>query len=294
MKKQLLLLYLLSISCFAFAIPKVEKNALIDLYESTNGDQWLNSWNLKSSVSKWQGVVIEDNHVVSITLFNNNLSGEISLSIGDFKNLRELNLAFNKIEGQLPTGLYTLKKLQVLRLGKNKLKGNISNDINNLEELVFFDLFSNEISGELPETVCQLKNLKVLSIGDNLIEGTIPSNIGNLKNLERFEISSNKFEGEVPTSLSSLISLKVLIIAENSFSNKFPKEILSLPKLELVQIQKNKFNKTYLLNEVLTQSSLALFDYDQEAEKIIKKDITDIYNNAQYRTADTKFEDDEE
>ena len=114
---------LLLITSFTFAIPKAEKNALIDLYESTNGANWKNTWDLSSKVSNWNGVVIENNHVVSITLFNNNLEGTLPNSIGNLENLKLLNLAFNNIEGNLPVGICQLQHLQVLRLGKNKLSG---------------------------------------------------------------------------------------------------------------------------------------------------------------------------
>ena len=95
MKIKLLVLLLLVSGNVSFAIPKSEKKALIDLYHNTNGNEWINSWDLSSSVSTWKGVLIEDNHVVSITLFNNNLQGSLPVTIGNFENLQVLNLAFN-------------------------------------------------------------------------------------------------------------------------------------------------------------------------------------------------------
>jgi len=59
----------------ADVISKSEKKALIALYNSTNGENWLHKWNLNEPVSKWYGVKIANNHVVEINLFRNNLRG---------------------------------------------------------------------------------------------------------------------------------------------------------------------------------------------------------------------------
>ncbi|MBT8298681.1 MAG: hypothetical protein KJO52_10130, partial [Maribacter sp.] len=58
-----------------------EKQALIDLYHSTNGEAWKNSWDIKSSYKKWHGVKVENDQVVEINLFHNNLAGVLPESI---------------------------------------------------------------------------------------------------------------------------------------------------------------------------------------------------------------------
>ena len=103
--KNLLFLVFLFVSVTATlkaAVPEAEKQALIAFYNSTNGSEWTNKWNLESDVSKWHGVKVINNHVAEINLFRNNLSGTIPASIGNLKSLTSLNLAFNSLTGELP------------------------------------------------------------------------------------------------------------------------------------------------------------------------------------------------
>ena len=56
-------------------------------------------------------------------LSQNNLTGEIPLSIGHMNSLRLLNLSGNRLEGKIPACLGEISTLEELTLGKNKLHG---------------------------------------------------------------------------------------------------------------------------------------------------------------------------
>lgn len=45
-----------------------EKNALIQLYNATNGANWTSKWDLNAPVSSWYGVKIQDDKVVAVEL----------------------------------------------------------------------------------------------------------------------------------------------------------------------------------------------------------------------------------
>ena len=82
MKKLIsLTLFLLAFSSIAIGqISDSEKNALIDIYTSTNGNEWNTSWDLDKEVSNWHGVTISNNTVTGINLIMNNLNGSIPKS----------------------------------------------------------------------------------------------------------------------------------------------------------------------------------------------------------------------
>ena len=106
MKKITLSICISFVSVIIFAgIPLKEKQALIDLYTSTNGDQWNESWNLNEAPSQWKGVTILNDHVLEINLTNNNLSGVLPQNISDLTALRVLNLHKNNISGTIPSDL---------------------------------------------------------------------------------------------------------------------------------------------------------------------------------------------
>jgi hypothetical protein len=76
--------------------------ALVDLYNSANGPQWLRKTNwLIGRVSTWQGVLVSNNRVVRVQLQSNNLSGTIPESIGNLTALNWLHLYLNNLSGSI-------------------------------------------------------------------------------------------------------------------------------------------------------------------------------------------------
>ncbi len=187
-----ILFYLVSISIFA-QISNSEKQALQDLYAETNGDNWNNSWDLSKSASEWNGVTIEQNKVIGLSLLFNNMKGELPSSIGQLKHLEALELSFNKLEGQLPTEVGNLTKLKVLAFNGNNLTGNIPPSIGNLSSLTQLHLSSNQLTGEIPETIANLDNLEVLNVFDNNLSGKIPSQLAYTKSLKELIVAENNF-----------------------------------------------------------------------------------------------------
>src|SRR5690606_9872261 len=77
-----------------------ERDALIDLYENTRGEQWKIGWDLEAAVDRWHGIEVSQGHVVGIDLMMNDLKGGLPESLGDLRHLVRLNLAFNEINGE--------------------------------------------------------------------------------------------------------------------------------------------------------------------------------------------------
>lgn len=194
----------LSVVLFA-QISNSEKQALQDLYTSTNGDSWNNSWDINQPVSEWEGVTIKDNKVVAISLLFNNMEGNLPSSIGQLTNLENLELSFNKLEGAIPSEIGSLKNLKVLAFNGNNLTGTIPTSIGNLSSLNQLHLSSNQLTGKIPQSVTKLEYLEILNVFDNDLSGEIPSDLAYSKNL------------------------KQLLAAENNFTdtNKFPEQLLS-------------------------------------------------------------------
>eukprot|EP01083_Nonionella_stella_P027908 76867_1 len=86
---------------------ETERNALIDLYSATNGDNWTTSWQtvqLKTGdICNLRGVKCNDEaHVCSIDLSSNGLVGTIPDSIGQLTDLHGLDLGGNNLRGTIP------------------------------------------------------------------------------------------------------------------------------------------------------------------------------------------------
>ncbi len=127
-------------------VPKKERKVLLELYESTNGQDWIRTWDINNPVSTWYGVTVENDHVVEINLFRNNLKGVLPESIGKLEQLRVLNLAFNALTGELPPTVANLQDLQILKLEMNRFKGPIPSELGSMTELLELTAFNNFFS----------------------------------------------------------------------------------------------------------------------------------------------------
>ncbi|MEP0262863.1 hypothetical protein [Dokdonia sp.] len=166
---------ILVVSLFSFTIgattlPSLEKQALIDLYYATNGDNWTESWDLNASVEHWKGVTIIDNKVVALKLTNNNLNGELPASIGNLVNLKVLNLHNNTIQGNIPTSIGNLGKLISLNISLNTLQGNVPEEISKIKSLEYLYIYSNDFTGFLPTEINTLPNLRSIRMYATSIE----------------------------------------------------------------------------------------------------------------------------
>lgn len=108
-----------------------EKQALTDLYQSTNGSQWLNNTNWLSNlpVSEWYGInnsSIKD-FVYTVELSYNNLNGTIPESLAALMNRAAwLDISQNAIHGTIPDAVkshYKWSKLGWLIVPQDPRKG---------------------------------------------------------------------------------------------------------------------------------------------------------------------------
>ncbi|KAL4377165.1 hypothetical protein GQ457_02G036290 [Hibiscus cannabinus] len=103
----------------------------------------------------------------------NQLSGHLTVQLGQFKSLVQLSLAHNQISGPIP-----------LSIGE-------------LSSLNFLDVSKNQLNGTFPPSLGQLANLKTLNIGQNLLEGVVSETyFSNLIRLTRWVASGNMLSFE--------------------------------------------------------------------------------------------------
>lgn len=173
------------------AISSAERQALIALYNSTNGDAWTDNsgWKTGGSFSPsgtedgWYGIGCTGNTVTAITLHENQLNGTI------------------------PAALENLPCLQYLALSGNQLQGAIPTTLGNLHHLTILYLFENQLSGVIPTALGNLPYLVYLCLRDNQLSGTIPAALGNLHHLQFLDLNNNQLNGPIPTELKNLTSL---------------------------------------------------------------------------------------
>ncbi|WP_353572727.1 hypothetical protein, partial [Candidatus Albibeggiatoa sp. nov. BB20] len=164
----LLLLLGLPVSSFAFScqdvteIPVAECDALITLYDSTDGDNWRfkTGWKQTYTPCSWQGIKCTNGHISSLNI-QANLSN-ISILETDLPYLNELSIGSDLTEAPIP-----------------------EINIPSLEKLYIF----GEKTTSVPN-FAYLSNLKSLQISDTSILKTIPT-FSNLDSLEGITIAGN-------------------------------------------------------------------------------------------------------
>jgi hypothetical protein len=200
-------------------IPPIERQALIDLYVSSNGDNWINNSGWKTpplqdgfampgTEDTWYGITVEsNNHVSSIKLGSNGLIGTIPSSIGDLAYLTEIQLYTNQLTGSMPIEIGSLTGLEIIDMSSNQLSGTIPTEIGSLVNLRFLYLYANQLTGSIPPSLGNCLDLIRLYLDENQLTGRVPDELCNLTSLERFDFSSNKIIGNIPSCITNLTSL---------------------------------------------------------------------------------------
>ncbi len=155
----------------SLAIPQTEYDALVAFYESTNGVNWINNdgWLNSDSPCRWFGIQCTENHITSIKLNENGLSGPIPPIVGNLTNLVFLELNYNNLNGEIPSSLGNLSQLEWLGLSNNPiLSGKIPFEFGNLVSLKSLSLRNNQTSGELPISLINLDLDRLWIEGSNL------------------------------------------------------------------------------------------------------------------------------
>ncbi|XP_040967824.1 probable LRR receptor-like serine/threonine-protein kinase At1g56140 [Gossypium hirsutum] len=109
-----------------------------------------------------------------LDLRNNNISGTIPSSMGEYQSLTQLDLSFNNITGKIPDSLFNLSSLTHLFLGNNKLNGTLpaekSSSLRNI------DVSYNNLAGNFPSWISE-PNLLINLVANNFTIGESNSSV---------------------------------------------------------------------------------------------------------------------
>lgn len=233
----------------AAAIPSVERDALIALYNATNGAGWSERTNWRNpgdtdfndpgTECTWHGVTCDagGTTVIGIDLAIRNLNGPIPPELGDLTNLETLDLATNDLSGALPSELANLANLVELDLSYNDLTGSLPSWLGGLSELQVLTFENNtQMTGTIPPELGSLADLRILNLRCELT-GSIPPELGNLASLEELYLDANELTGSIPPELGDLSNLTVLGLSGNELSGPLPPEIGGLANLEVLDLK---------------------------------------------------------
>jgi len=182
-------------------VSKTEADALIALYNDTNGTGWTNNqnWTKLVEVATWSGITVNDGNVTVINIKRNNLVGTIPAELGNLSELLYLDLQINNLSGSIPTTLGNLTKLDYIALDENQLTGSIPSELSNLTLLRYLYLYKNQLTGTIPPNLLLNPDGLVLSLADNNLSGVLPAYLKDVNVIQGdrfyrgFDLYNNKF-----------------------------------------------------------------------------------------------------
>ncbi|TVU23611.1 hypothetical protein EJB05_25986, partial [Eragrostis curvula] len=208
-----------------------------------------------------------------IDMSRNNFTGVVPRTIGKLRNIRRLNLEYNKLEarskqdwefvdslanctmlqdlsvawnqleGHVPISLGNLSvELRTLRFGLNQLSGGFPSGIANLQNLILLELSNNHFIGEVPEWLGTLKSLQVIGLSNNNFTGFFPASLSNLSQLSSLSIGSNQLEGHLPANMGRLQNLDEFDVSNNLLHGVIPKGIFGIPTIRLIYLSVNNLH----------------------------------------------------
>lgn len=201
-----------------------------------------NQWNQFGSV------------MYSLSLRNNDLSGEFPEFLQSARLLNFLDLSYNRFFGTLPDWLPDkMPDLQILRLRSNMFGGHIPKNLTSLEYLRYLDVAHNNISGTIPWSLSNLKAMTETSryTAYTVLEESMPVITKGETRDYTFEIymlvvnldlSCNSLTGQVPDEISLLIGLTSLNLSSNQLIGKIPNHVGDLKQLESLDLSYNAFS----------------------------------------------------
>ncbi|XVF55057.1 hypothetical protein PTKIN_Ptkin06aG0006100 [Pterospermum kingtungense] len=153
-----------------------------------------------------------------IELASCNFSGPLPESMQKLSQLVYLDFSYNNFSGPLPS-FSSSRNLRQLNLAFNQLNGTIhSTNWSAISKLVSIDLRNNKLTGTIPPTLFGIPSLQKIFLSQNQFNGSLA--LGNKPSLllDTLDLSSNKLQGQIPKSIFGFQGLKILTLSSNNFS----------------------------------------------------------------------------
>ena len=289
--------------------PAPQRDALIALYDRTDGPNWTNSTNWKSlePLDQWYGTTVDgEGQVTGLALENNNLNGAVTHHLSDLSNLKILNLSFNPgLTGIVPASVTRLD-LEELELDGTQIcapadtefqqwladipQRTVTNctdlrpDYYTLARLYFnttgqnWTNNTNWLSDRPLNTwfgvqTNSSEEVTGLDLKENNLAGAIPTEIGDLLELRELRLGDNQLTGNIPSEIGQLQKLEILNLYGNQLSGSIPQEIGQLQELRLLDLGNNQLTGNTTTEIGQLQKLEILFLYGNQLSGSIPQEI---------------------
>lgn len=239
MKKTLF--FILLSNCYFgqnWSVSFTERSSLINIFNSTDGENWSAKWDLNKDPKYWYGITVKKGNVTEINLRGNALKGNFPLALSGFTKLEKLDLSSNQLTGEVSTALSALHTLVRLDLSNNRFTGDPTTAISPLSNLKELSLGNNKfVFSDIEMFLQNFQNVEFLDLS-NIGLTAVPQKISTLTKLESLNLSNNAIVQNF-NYLSPLITLKELNLSGNKLT-KIPADFATLTQLQNLDVSDNK------------------------------------------------------
>lgn len=247
------ILFFLLISNFFFAqwsISNAERSTLLNIYNSTDGENWNRTWDLEKDPRTWFGVGVKNGVVTELNLAGNALNGYFPTYVTSLTKLTKLDLSNNKLTGEVAMGISSLNTLVRLDVSNNRLIGDPTNSLSGLVNLEDLGLGGNNfVIADVNALLQNFNNIKILNIA-NLELLSVPAKIAAFSNLETLILDNNPIPANAYGNIAGLTKLKTLSVSGAGLT-QIPTQITQRTQLTSLNLSNNALteqNTTTLSN----------------------------------------------
>ncbi|HEX6051447.1 MAG TPA: hypothetical protein VFZ21_19345 [Gemmatimonadaceae bacterium] len=231
-----------AVACTGATVPVIECQALVALYNNTNGPAWTDAegWGT-TNPCRWQGVqCTEDDHgfVSDLDLQGKGLSGPLPPELGNLDHVGRIILHGNPLTGAIPPELGGLASVRAIRLSFSQLTAPLPVELTNIPTLEILEIWGGTYEGTIPSEFGNFPALRWLTLELGLT-GTIPATLGNISTLTNLVLQNNDLTGPIPASFGNLSNLIELRLGSNALTGSIPAELGNLTKLEELMLSNN-------------------------------------------------------
>jgi len=234
-----------SVSLYVYPLRVRDSLALVDFYDSTNGNHWgkfYTGWKTRLPLDKWTGVSVRAQRVKSLFVGGAYIypqeydvfwvSGRLPQTFESLA-LDSLGLAGAYIY-EIPPFIGNMISLKYLYITASnymsnyyphmigEISGEIPASFANLTNLTYLDLNHDNLIGNVPSFIGDRTELRGLNLSYNRLTDTIPASIGNDTKLHWLDLSYNNLTGKIPASLTNCTALQRFILRNNHLSGALP------------------------------------------------------------------------
>lgn len=172
---------------------RLEREALIALYNSTDGPNWPNYmntlgdtderveyWCTDAPIANWFGVNVDSKgHVSGLWLGGMPLKGSLPEEIGDLVFCRELYCDNCQLCGELPSRIGEMKSLREIHVAFNELSGDLSkSSLSKLApQITSLWVDHNYFTGGVPQWIGQIPAHGYFTFSNNCLSGKVPAEV---------------------------------------------------------------------------------------------------------------------